>query len=293
MWVTSAVQTFVGRTQYSSSHVIHQVPGVPKRITSSYKCKRCAKQEWGTAGLTNQENLLWNILVNDSLGYRDHSIAEFGIWLGLLKVSTKPKVLGFRRANFSSLKAHVADGSGEREGGSVFWNLPWSKNMWTGWKASREGKQAWSEHLKVCHMRKKLGLLGLEKRRLRGDLILQGTLPERSCHCNASSINTEQPVPDSKMEALLRQQKCLVALTLLHHPNSWVSTSSVLPGCTLSSDGEHQKKGETAVQKLLCCKEGKANFCFHHAKTYDSASWTIACFCASSDETFTFWLVLG
>lgn len=81
-------------------------------------------------------------MVNDSLGYRDHSIAEFGIWLGLLKVSSKPKVLGSRRANFSSLKAPVAGGSGEREGGSVFWNLPWSKNMWTGWKASREGKQA-------------------------------------------------------------------------------------------------------------------------------------------------------
>lgn len=66
-------------------------------------------------------------MVSDSLGYSDHSIVEFGIWLGLLKVSTKPKVLDFRRANFSSLKAHVAGSSGEREGGSVFWNFPWTK----------------------------------------------------------------------------------------------------------------------------------------------------------------------
>lgn len=70
------------------------------------------QEERGTAGLTNWENLLWNILVSDSLGYSDHRIVEFGIQLGMLKVSTKPKVLDFRRANFSSLNAQVTGGAG-------------------------------------------------------------------------------------------------------------------------------------------------------------------------------------
>lgn len=141
--------------------------------------------------------------------------------------------------------------------------------MQTGWKASREGKQGWSKDLKACHMRKELALFGLEKRRLRWDLVLQRTLSERSCHCHASNISTKQQGPDSKMEALLRQQKCLVALTLWHHPSSQVSTSSVLQGCnlvTLGSDSEHQKEGGTAVQRLLCYKGGKISFWLHHAK---------------------------
>lgn len=144
--------------------------------------------------------------------------------------------------------------------------------MQTGWKASREGKQGWSRDLEICHMRKELGLFGLEKSRLRGELVLQGTLSERSCHCHASNISTKQRGPDSKMEALLRQQKCLIALTSWHHPSSWVSTSSVLQVCTLSGDGEHQREGETTVQKLLCYKEGKINFWLHHAEACDCAS---------------------
>ena len=57
--------------------------------------------------LTNQENLLCTILVSDSPGCSDHSIVEFGIRLSMLKVSTKTKVLDFRRANFSSLRAQL------------------------------------------------------------------------------------------------------------------------------------------------------------------------------------------
>lgn len=110
-WWLQPSRLFWGE-QYSSSHVIHQVPGVPRRTTSSYKCKRCAKQQWGTAGLRNWENLLWNTLVSDSLGYSGQSIVEFGIRLGMLKVGTKPKVLDFRRASFSSLKAQVAGRAG-------------------------------------------------------------------------------------------------------------------------------------------------------------------------------------
>jgi len=55
--------------------------------------------------LTKQENLLCNILVSGNLGCRDHNIEEFWILLSTLKVSTKTKVLDFRRANFSSLRA--------------------------------------------------------------------------------------------------------------------------------------------------------------------------------------------
>lgn len=54
--------------------------------------------------LTNQENLLCTILVSNSLGCSDHNIVEFGILLSMLKVSTKTRVLDFRRANFSLLR---------------------------------------------------------------------------------------------------------------------------------------------------------------------------------------------
>ena len=56
---------------------------------------------------TNQENLLCNISLSASLGCSDHNSVEFGILLSMLKVSTKTKVLDFRRANFSSLRAQL------------------------------------------------------------------------------------------------------------------------------------------------------------------------------------------
>jgi len=55
--------------------------------------------------LTNQDILLCNILVNGSLGCSVHNVVEFRILLSTLKVSTKTKVLDFRRANFSSHRA--------------------------------------------------------------------------------------------------------------------------------------------------------------------------------------------
>jgi len=39
--------------------------------------------------LANQESVLCNISLRDSLGCADYSIVEFGILLGTLKVSTK------------------------------------------------------------------------------------------------------------------------------------------------------------------------------------------------------------
>lgn len=39
--------------------------------------------------LTNQEKLLCNISVNDSLGGSDHNIVEFGILLSILRASAK------------------------------------------------------------------------------------------------------------------------------------------------------------------------------------------------------------
>ena len=57
--------------------------------------------------LTNQENLLCNALLSDSLGCSDHNIVEFGILLSTLKGSTEKKALDFRRANFSSLRAQL------------------------------------------------------------------------------------------------------------------------------------------------------------------------------------------
>ena len=69
--------------------------------------------------LTNQENLLCNISISDSLGCSDHNIVEFGILLSTLKASTKTKVLDFRRANFIPLRAQL--------GGILwgFWKLLW------------------------------------------------------------------------------------------------------------------------------------------------------------------------
>ena len=51
--------------------------------------------------LTTQENLLCSISVSDSLGCSDHNSVEFGILLSTLRVSTKTKVLDFRRAQSS------------------------------------------------------------------------------------------------------------------------------------------------------------------------------------------------
>ena len=56
---------------------------------------------------TNQESLLCNISVSDSLGCSDHNIVEFGILLSVLKVSSKTRILDFRRANFSALRAQL------------------------------------------------------------------------------------------------------------------------------------------------------------------------------------------
>jgi len=66
--------------------------------------------------LTNQENLLCIISFSDSLGCSDHNIVEYGILLSILKVSTKTKVLDFRRANFSSLRAQLG-------------GIPWEASM--------------------------------------------------------------------------------------------------------------------------------------------------------------------
>ena len=77
--------------------------------------------------LTNQENLLCNISVSDSLGCSDHNIVEFGILLSTLKVSTKTKVLDFRRANFSLLRAQLGGilwkASMEDKGASECWEF--------------------------------------------------------------------------------------------------------------------------------------------------------------------------
>ncbi|KAK4826132.1 hypothetical protein QYF61_005284 [Mycteria americana] len=77
--------------------------------------------------LTNQENLLCNISVSDSLSCSDHNIVEFGILLSMLKVSTKTKVLDFRRANFSSLRAQLGgipwEASMEDKGASECWEF--------------------------------------------------------------------------------------------------------------------------------------------------------------------------
>jgi len=56
--------------------------------------------------LTNQENLICNILISDSLGCSDHNIVEVGILLNTLKINTETKISDFRRANFSSLIAY-------------------------------------------------------------------------------------------------------------------------------------------------------------------------------------------
>lgn len=45
--------------------------------------------------VTNQEKLLCDVSVNDSLGCSDHNILEFGIVLSILKARTKEKVLDF------------------------------------------------------------------------------------------------------------------------------------------------------------------------------------------------------
>ncbi|PKU46749.1 rna-directed dna polymerase from mobile element jockey-like [Limosa lapponica baueri] len=77
--------------------------------------------------LTNQENLLCNFSVTDSLGCSDHDIVEFGILLSTLKVRTKAQVLDFRRANFSSPRAQLGgtpwEASTEDKGLSECWEL--------------------------------------------------------------------------------------------------------------------------------------------------------------------------
>ncbi|GAB0183630.1 highly reducing polyketide synthase PKS6 [Grus japonensis] len=77
--------------------------------------------------LRSQENLLCSISVSDSLGCSDHSSVEFGILLSTLKVSTKTKVLDFRRVNFSLLRAQFGvipwETSMEDKGASKCWEF--------------------------------------------------------------------------------------------------------------------------------------------------------------------------
>ena len=67
--------------------------------------------------LTNQENLLCNISVSNNLGCSDHNIVEFGIQLSMLKVSTKTRVLDFRRANQLAQSSVGRDSMGSFHGG--------------------------------------------------------------------------------------------------------------------------------------------------------------------------------
>lgn len=59
--------------------------------------------------LTNQENLVCNTSGSDSLGCSDQNTVEFGILLSTIKVNTKTKGLGFRKANFSSLRTQLGE----------------------------------------------------------------------------------------------------------------------------------------------------------------------------------------
>jgi len=77
--------------------------------------------------LTNQDNLLCNISVSDSLGCSGHNFVEFAILLSTLKVSTTTQVLDFRRANFSSFRAHLGgilwEAFMEDKGASECWDF--------------------------------------------------------------------------------------------------------------------------------------------------------------------------
>lgn len=57
--------------------------------------------------LTNQENLLCTMSIHDGLGCSDHYAVEFGIPLSTLKVRTKTRIIDFRRASFSLLRAQL------------------------------------------------------------------------------------------------------------------------------------------------------------------------------------------
>lgn len=61
---------------------------------------------------------LCNISLSDSLCCSDHNIVEFGIFLSMLKVSSKTKGLDFRRADFSVLRA-----SWEGSPGKLSWRI--------------------------------------------------------------------------------------------------------------------------------------------------------------------------
>ena len=76
---------------------------------------------------TNRESLLCNISVSDSLGCSAHSIVEVGILPSVLKVSSKTRVLDFRRSNFSALRAQLGgircQASMEYKGASESWEF--------------------------------------------------------------------------------------------------------------------------------------------------------------------------
>ncbi|PKU49415.1 rna-directed dna polymerase from mobile element jockey-like [Limosa lapponica baueri] len=77
--------------------------------------------------LTDQENLLCNVLASDSLGCSNHYVVECEMLLSMMKVSTKTKALDFRGANFSSLRAQLAEipwkASMEHKGISECWDF--------------------------------------------------------------------------------------------------------------------------------------------------------------------------
>ena len=70
-------------------------------------CQPGMRHCWTCYSQTKKTCFVIHISVSDCLGRSDHNIVEFGILLSMLKVSTKTKVLDLRRANFSSLRAHL------------------------------------------------------------------------------------------------------------------------------------------------------------------------------------------
>ncbi|PKU34839.1 hypothetical protein llap_14859 [Limosa lapponica baueri] len=103
--------------------------------------------------LTNQENLLCNISISDSLGCSDHNIVEFGILLSTLKLSTKTEAFDFRRANFSSLRAQLGgilwEASTEDKGASKCWEFILFKGVQHRLGSSRLGSSSVERNLGV------------------------------------------------------------------------------------------------------------------------------------------------
>lgn len=77
--------------------------------------------------LTNQENLLWDIPVTDNHCHSGNSIVDSGTLLSMWKVGTKTKILGSRKAYFSSLRVWLGGLLGETfledKGANGCWEL--------------------------------------------------------------------------------------------------------------------------------------------------------------------------